>query len=153
MEQDVLGGVFLSALARFKKVCASYPGSCDLQLVEWTIMQQAAQGDCGCGRCLNVTELQQSLHISRPGVSQSLSSLERKGYIIREIDTGDRRKIKVAVTDAGREKLAQSCQTYDSMMCALLREFGEENLAVLCEKLNALADVYDRLAGELGADG
>ena len=146
MAQEMLGDIFLSALARFKKMCVSYPGSCDLQLVEWTIMQHAASACDESGKCLNVTEIQQVLHISRPGVSQSLSSLERKGYIVRQIDTADRRKIKVSITQEGKEKLSQSCQVYDGMMAALLQEYGTENLSLLCQQLHALADVYDRIA-------
>lgn len=147
MAQDDLNGLFFTTLARFKKLGSGFPGCCDLQLVEWTIMRQAAHSANGprdaC--CLNVTELQSQLHVSRSNVSQTLSSLERKGYIVREIDKGDRRKIAVVVTDSGNEKLRQACDAYDRVMKSLMAEFGADNMESLCGMLNLLVDIYDQL--------
>ncbi len=84
---------YLSTMIRFKNVGMRFPSRCDIQWSEHLIMEKICR-DCGEEKSyINVSEINEKMHISKPAVSQMLNSLEKKGYIIREIDTNDRRKI------------------------------------------------------------
>lgn len=54
---------------------------------------------------LRVNELAKKMELTPSRITNLLNSLEKKGYIMREISTQDRRIIKVALTDEG-EKFA-----------------------------------------------
>ncbi len=139
---------FLNALSQMKSMGMSLPNRCDFQYVELSIMQQVTQNCTEAGRCLTVSEIHRTMHISKSGVSQSLSGLEEKGYIRREIDQNDRRRIAVTATEAGRQSLAQATSCYDAMLDDLFSAYGEENTRDLVEKISELCAVYNRLCAK-----
>ncbi|WP_440195134.1 MarR family winged helix-turn-helix transcriptional regulator [Anaerocolumna jejuensis] len=48
---------------------------------------------------INQEELSSMLHIDKAAIARSIKSLEKKGYIIREVKTKDRRVKKLFLTD------------------------------------------------------
>lgn len=62
-----------------------------------------------------VSDIQSNLYITKPAVSQMLNTLEKKGYVIREIDKSDRRKIAVALTSEGQGVLRRT-EEYSNKM-------------------------------------
>lgn len=138
----------LCAMFRMKKLGSSFPFACDIQYGELSVMRRVIE-DCPAeGKNLNVVEIQQTLHISKPAVSQILNSLERKGYILRSIDPQDRRKISVSPTQEGAATLQEATAQYERAMQELLQRFGEDNLNALVRQLEALMQVYDELRDE-----
>lgn len=76
------------------------------------------------GRALP-SEISSSMKISSARVAAALNSLERKGFITRQIDTNDRRKILVTLTEEGKvmsEKHHQEVLDSISRMFAFLGE-------------------------------
>ena len=74
-----------------------------MQMNEMVILQSIA-GTC-CRECpcmnLDVPKIQKKLNISKPAISYILNTLEKKNYIIREIDPKDRRKVSISATPEG----------------------------------------------------
>lgn len=140
---------FLCALLRVKKLGVA-PAGCSIQYTELSVMQSV----CACGPeesgTLNVVELQQRLHISKPAVSQILNSLEKKGYVVRNIDAADRRRVAVHPTDNGRRALEQALSQYTEAMEAFISRFGEDNVEQLARQLDLLCEVYEELRREDG---
>lgn len=140
---------FFATMMRFKKMSASFPVKCEIQINELMIMESISKG-CACSnQHFCVSKIQENLHITKPAVSQILNSLEKKGYIAREINPHDRRKISVKTTKTGDEILAQSLQLYDDMLCELFHRFGEDNIADLMAQLEELTCIFQTLKEEL----
>ena len=140
---------FLSTLMHFKKMSASFPIECEIQMNELIIMETISKG-CSCAnKDFNVSKIQENLHITKPAVSQILNTLEKKGYITRQINPQDRRKISVTTTPAGDEVLAESMNLYDQMLCELFGRFGEENMSMLMTQLDELTKIFNQLKLEL----
>ena len=125
-----------------------FPSECDIQWSELLIMEKICKDCSGGGTCINVSEIQENMYISKPAVSQTLNNLEKKGYIIREIDMRDRRKISVQPTSTGEEVLTRSSMTYDEKIQYLFDQFGQDNMDQLLQLLNKLADLVDDLDKE-----
>ena len=143
--EDNLKDKYLSAMLRFKKSGLRIPAECEIQWSELLIMEKICQ-DCESGNTyINVSEIQQSMYISKPAVSQTLNNLEKKGYIVREIDMSDRRKISVQPTTVGEEVLNQSSMTYEEKIRYICDQFGREDMNKLLDLLNRLSDLIDRL--------
>ena len=94
---------------------------------------------------LHTAELQKKLFISKPAVSQMYKSLEKKGYIYRETDKNDRRKVVVTLTPKGHEILQQVKEYFDDRLAEIITEFGEENTIQLIELFNRFADISESL--------
>lgn len=147
---QVLMGQFLSAMIRLKKLEAIFSAECEMQVNELVVLQSIA-GGCGCDGCgvnLNVPEIQRKLQISKPAVSYLLNTLEKKGYITREIDARDRRKFTLNATGAGKAAAEQCAQKYDSMWNGLLADLGEEDMRLLIGLLGRLSDFCEGFQGE-----
>jgi DNA-binding MarR family transcriptional regulator len=55
---------------------------------------------------LGVKNIALRLGVSQPSVTESVSALERKGYVVRQPALGDRRAVMVCITEAGRQSLS-----------------------------------------------
>ncbi|WP_322751120.1 MULTISPECIES: MarR family winged helix-turn-helix transcriptional regulator [unclassified Frankia] len=79
------------------------------------------------------------------GITAVLSELRRRGLVTRSVDATDRRKVAVAITDAGHHVLRDSEQAvFDALLHALTRSFTDSELAHLHASvplLSRLADV------------
>lgn len=136
---------YLSSMIRFKKAGMRFPVECDIQWSELLIMEKICCDYSVEPTCLNVSEIHENLCISKPAVSQTLNNLEKKGFIVREIDANDRRKISVRATTEGLEVLQRSATNYDEKIESLFEQFGREDMETLLRLLNRLADIMDDL--------
>ncbi|MFR3030778.1 MAG: MarR family winged helix-turn-helix transcriptional regulator [Blautia sp.] len=135
---------FMDAVFRMKRAVPCCMPSNSLQPSEFVVLWQAATGcvsDCGG---FNVAEVQQVLHISRPAVSQTLNSLEKKGYIVRSIDSGDRRKILVTVTMDGKEELEDILKSQNAALERVYEQLGEERIQEFIQLANQVIDILEQ---------
>lgn len=93
-------------------------------------------------------EIAQQLCVSRPAVSQMLSSLEGKGYIVRRIDPMDRRRITVVSTEEGKRALEESQQCYDEAVDQFLASISREELETLTRLMLRLTEIYNELKAQ-----
>lgn len=148
----ILREQFFSSILRMKKMGAIFPNECEIQMSELRIMERIIDG-CDCSGCpemnLNIAEIQGELHVSKPAISQTLNTLEKKGYILRKIDPKDRRKIALTATAEGKAAVVESAKQYDAMTDKLLTRFGEDNMRLLIELLTRLAVTFEECKEEL----
>ncbi len=83
--------------------------------------------------------------VTSQAITAVLSELRRRGLVTRSVDATDRRKVAVAITDAGHHVLRDSEQAvFDALLHALIRSFTDSELAHLHASvplLSRLADV------------
>jgi len=89
--------------------------------------------------CLH-EELEEHLAVTKSAVSQMISSLEEKGYIMREIDKNDRRKFELSITGKGQELVEELRNTMDSVIKKTITRFGEDNMRQFIGLFNQFAD-------------
>lgn len=68
-----------------------------------------------------------NLNISTARVATSLNGLQKKGYITREIDKDDRRKIIIKLTNIGNKKANELKQNNLSKTVEILSKLGQED--------------------------
>lgn len=71
------------------------------------------------------SQLATALYLSSGRISAVLSSLEKKGFITREIGPQDRRNILVSMTEAGREQSIRDRDEMRSAVCWIFTQMGE----------------------------
>lgn len=76
--------------------------------------------------------------LSRPAVTQTLNSLEKKGYIIREMDEKDRRKFKVKITPQGKKIFNETFESKFNELMEIIEQLGKE-------KVNQLTDIFKEI--------
>ena len=94
------------------------------------------------------SDIKDFMCVSKGAISQTISSLEKKGYVTREINPENRRKLNVTLTEKGIAILKDSQDDMDDMMLTLLNKFGEDNTKNLVALLNKFADVMKEVESE-----
>lgn len=85
-------------------------------------------------------ELMHSSLITSGGVSQRLDKLERAGYISRQVDKSDRRRVEVRLTPAGAElvdSVVADVMEHETKLLSRLSPAEQETLIGLLRKLLA----------------
>ena len=104
--------------------------------------------DSPCGESVHVSGLNGREDLSMPAVSQLLGSLERKGYVKRQPDENDRRKVTVLLTDSGQTLLKDAHEKIERYIDVLVSRYGEEEFGELCRLASRLADTVSGLKEE-----
>lgn len=89
-------------------------------------------------------ELAQLLNVSPAAVTNSLNSLERKGYISRRSGTGDARCNQVCLTDKGR-RAVEAC------VDCLHTVFRRMSAGLSCQELEAFRALSQRMLDNLNS--
>jgi DNA-binding MarR family transcriptional regulator len=165
MMNEELKRKLLKALARFKKTGYSISNylvnrmHSDLNIAEIFVLgcvkEHSEKGcggkspDCAFGTDTSAHDAAQStLFVSKAAVSQTLGGLEKKGYVEREIDRGNRRKIIITLTDAGKAALENSTDALDKLAASLINRFGETKTGRLINLVNSFAELVETLDEE-----
>ncbi len=133
---------FVRSLMRLKNILCVLPAQHELNFGEIVMMRRLLEGE-------NVATVQTNLHVSKPAISQMLNSLEKKGYVFREIDTNDRRKIMVTVTKEGEERLLSAKRDFDQILGRIAEEFGEENMNEFTRLISHLTHIIMEVKEEV----
>ena len=79
--------------------------------------------------------------VAPPSITKVVAKLESIGLVARAVDPGDRRFVRVALTDAGRALLEESRQRKTAWLTSRIRELGPGDR----DQLAAALDVLDAL--------
>jgi len=104
--------------------------------------------DSPCGESVHVSGLNGREDLSMPAVSQLLGNLERKGYVKRQPDENDRRKVTVLLTDSGQTLLKDAHEKIERYIDVLVSRYGEKEFQELCRLASRLADTVAGLKEE-----
>ncbi len=91
-----------------------------------------------CGDIVTPGEISKHTGITSARVAAVLGSLEKKGLIVRSMDLNDRRKIRIAITDAGKDYVDNRKKEMFGMIRAMLEYLGEEDAAELVRIIKKL---------------
>ncbi len=139
---------FVSLMGKCSKFNTAFPSLCGLPINELGILHVIAETNTedfqeGCS--LNVQSIQERLQISKPAISYNLNMLEKKEYIVREIDQNDRRRISVHMTQKGTDAWKSSVRRHEDMWDEVVEAFGESNLEQLTKLLSRFFESIDNI--------
>jgi len=86
------------------------------------------------------SELGDDLAVTRANISGLLNGLEKIGYIRRELDTSDRRRVLVHMTPKGEEALEQAWPIYEASVRENLNALSREDQQQLLKLLKKIGD-------------
>ena len=103
-------------------------------------------------RKVNVTEIANELKVSKSAVSQSVSKLEKKGFVKRKINLFDKKINYISLTEDALIKYENKKKEYDEVISKVSKEMGEEDSKELSRLLEKLSDIISELGkGEANA--
>ncbi len=144
---DIPGAKLWNAIMQIRKYSPPLPEETGLHMGEFFALHFLYEKTVAKPGEVCVSDLHSKLMMSKPGVSQLLNSLEKKGYLSRDIHAGDRRKIQLLLTPQGLQALEQCQRANEHFVQEITLRFGEQNteqLALLLTQLAQLMQAYHR---------
>ena len=99
-----------------------------------------------------LSDIRGYLSISKGAVSQMLGSLEKKGYINRDIDRNNRRNLIVTLTSEGREVLERQFCEFSARLETIIGRLGEEEVKQMISIVNRMITITNELDTEAGKE-
>ena len=84
--------------------------------------------------------LAETLELAPPAVSHLLSELEERGLIARSLDPDDRRRVRLELTDQGRELLSRANEAWTDLNAGKLASLSLEEAVALRDLLRKVTE-------------
>ena len=97
------------------------------------------------GMKATTSALSDLLSISKPAVSQAINTLEKKGWVRRDIDKNDKRVYCLSLTPEGEEKIMEIKQKSTSTVTQILTELGENDAMEFLRLSNKLKNIIKNM--------
>jgi DNA-binding MarR family transcriptional regulator len=122
-------------IARLSRLLESH-GTTDLSLPQYRVLGLLSGGD------ERASQLAGRLTVAKPTLTSLIDSLVEREFVARESSDGDRRAVRLSITDAGREAL----QRTEQQLARVLDEVVErcEHPAVVRSALDELRHALDQ---------
>ena len=115
----------------------------NITMSEYILMREVAGNTREKYNCNALTEVKEYLSVSKAAVSQMLSSLEKRGYLTREVDESNRRNIIVVLTEEGRVVFEKKNEEFYQRFGRVIGRVGKENVAHFVEMINKMSAAMD----------
>lgn len=90
------------------------------------------------------SDLSRELHLSRSRITGALASLSRKGLVVTHHSLTDRRRVQVAITDQGAERISRKLQCMENYFDRMLEGLGEADAKTLIALIRRCVEVMDQ---------
>lgn len=147
MDYDALTSAFMRSMLRMRR---SHPHRA---------ISRAVQGERQVLHCIaeegariRPSDISQRMGISTARIAATLNALEAKGWVTRQIDPADRRRILVALTQAGRDQAEETNQAVRREVCRMLKALGDQDASDYVRILGRLVDQMAEQPGQGQAD-
>jgi len=71
------------------------------------------------------------------------NQMEEKGYLNREINKSNRRKVTVTLTEKGQEAIAEASVEYNRILGEIISRLGDDNAKELVRLFNLFASIAE----------
>lgn len=138
MTEHELAAAFLRRIDRWTRLHAARKVT-DMSRGELYVLQMLADK-----REAQPADICTGLDVTSARVAALLNNMERKGWVKRRPDPSDRRKIRVAITDAGEAKAREFRRGVFGFVSRLLKELGERDTRELLRILDRLIELLEK---------
>ena len=153
MDKD-LQTQLIRSIFQFKKLVSSGFGmdmeadKSDINLQELVLMNEIADNSIESDSNVALSEVRLYLAVSKAAISQMLTSLEKKGYINRDIDKNNRRNLIVTLTDEGRKTLEIQSAKFRGKLGKIISRLGENEVKQMITIVNRMIDITAEINAE-----
>ncbi|HTV71474.1 MAG TPA: homoprotocatechuate degradation operon regulator HpaR [Rhizobiaceae bacterium] len=119
-----------AVMARFRPILAAR----DVSEQQWRVLRVLAEAGP-----LDATEVAERACLLAPSLTRIMRSLEERRFITRDRDTGDGRRVRLAISAAGIAFINEVAPASKQLYSEIEARFGKERIDKLLDMLNELA--------------
>jgi DNA-binding MarR family transcriptional regulator len=143
----------MSVMFRFRNFKGDIPENLGLKLPELFALKMISDFDINDNdnSCSSLEEIRNELNFTKSATSQLMNSLEEKGFVTREINPDDRRKVEVKLTSLGADKLMMAELFKSEMLEEVIKDMGEDKVNDLVDLLTSFSNSLDKVNHKLNS--
>ena len=120
-----------------------------LNMAELILMSGVANNTANSEGNVGMSDIRSYLQVTKGAVSQMLSSLEKKGFINRDINKSNRRNLIVTLTAEGRQILERQYGEFSDRLEKIISRLGEDDVRQMIAIVNRMIEITNDIeAGE-----
>lgn len=142
------------SIFQFKKLASSGLGmdisenKKGINMTELILMNEIVDNSHDSQNNVELSDIKEFLLISKGAVSQIIGSLEKKGFINRNIDKNNRRKLIVTLTPEGRQILEYQYKKFVDRLETIIGRLGEEDVKQMIIIVNRMIKITNEIDEE-----
>lgn len=105
------------------ELAKQYKKQYGISMPEWRVLLNVGYSDD-----LSVRDIEQRVNLEKSKVSRAASKLEARGYLTKQVDSRDRRLLKLALTEQGVELLIKLVPIAESFQSELNNVLGDHKV-------------------------
>jgi len=145
---DELARELLTTMERLKKIHTYRISGSPMQKSEYFILSSIVRTEAVEGQGVLASQLSGLHNISKPAISQSVAALEKKGLVTRRMDSRDRRKIWICLTEKGNRSIDEMNKRFTQFTEELVKRLGEKDTNLLIRLFNRLFEILEDMGRE-----
>ena len=99
----------------------------------------------GTGEPKNMSTVAKAIDVTVGTLTIGINGLVKKGYVLRERGTADRRVVYISLTDKGLRAYRHHEQFHKNMALSIMDRLDEDEAVVLVRSLNKMTDYFNNL--------
>ena len=120
----------------------------DMDLATFSLMKALDSNQPDSDGNIYLSEMSERLCMTKAALSHMANHMEEKGYLTREINKSNRRKVTVTLTEQGHEAIEEAGIEFDQVLSDILSRLGEEDTKELIRLFNRFANIAEELEDE-----
>lgn len=150
MEQNI-DAQLVHSIFQFKRLINSGLGmdaaesKSGLNMTELILMNSFADNTADSENNVGSSDIREYLSITKGAVSQMLGSLEKKGFINRDIDKSNRRNLIVTLTPEGRQVLERQYNEFSDRLEKIISRLGENDVRQMVTIVNRMIEITNEI--------
>lgn len=119
-----------------------------LNMTELILMKGIVGNTVDSENNVGLSDIREYLSISKAAVSQMLGSLEKKGFINRDIDRNNRRNLIVTLTPEGHRILECQYSQFNNKIEKIIDRLGEDDVNQMITIVNHMIEITNEINNE-----
>lgn len=149
MDQQLTARRLIASFQQFRRLHWQASTFAGLKHSELVLLSKIEQHSPPASLGLKMSELSGLLQLATPTVTEVVNGLVDKGLVERNRDPGDRRAVRVRLTEQGAAVSAEGRATLVRLFAGLAGRLGPEQSEQLLRLLATVFDYFDQLSGEM----
>ena len=142
MKERLIASIF--RIKRFSYMCQAVLDTKmekhGISMAELTLMKAVRNNVLDSDENTGISDIQRRLFTSKAAISKMLGVLERKGYLVRDINRQNRRALIITLTPEGHEILRCLEKNINDKLIEITAAVGKADVEQLIESINRFAD-------------
>lgn len=144
MDNAEIARKLYSSFDQFRRIMKGPPSFTNLKPSEMGLLFHIKNSTHAGPDGVKVSDLSSHMHVTSPSITQLVTNLEERGFVVRTMDREDRRSVNVSITEKGREVTEKAEEHLMGTLEDLVEHLGQEKSLMLSDIMKDVFEYFSK---------